>query len=827
MWKNAKWIGIPREEIRDKQIFHGDLGGRFACFRCDKELPAGCTLSLDITANSRYRLWINGEPVLSGPCKGDRQRQYYETVDVTNWLHAGHNVFCAQVLYCDPDMVESEIGERAAIYGVVGRQCGHRLAIEGVILDSAGEMVETITTGLTGWRVWLDNSYFLKSDEHTQFLGAVIEQIDAGQTPIHWREADFDCVSWRPARVFEPGLAEDPLRLVGVTPLFRLRKREIPLLYERRQGFVRCFDRAGNDLSLLSAGSMEVRAGDRAEILLDAGAILNAYPCFHFNGGRGAKVEITYFEKFGGPGSDTVRSDVRGEVEGITDTIALDGSGLCFEPFWVRTFRFVLLKVETAESPVTVYAPQFNKTGYPLPVESHVESSEPWVARLWEICVRTLENCMLETYLDCPYYEQLQYGMDTRLEAQYTYAVSRDAALVRKALLDFHYGMQPEGLNAGKAPSAYLQILSTFSLHYIFLLCEYAELHDDAALLRRKADDMDGIKAPNAGANGDAGLLRRKTDDMDGMKVSIAGANGDAGLLRLCRGDIDRILDVFDSRIGPDGLVGRLDYWNFVDWNDAWNETGGAPAALKNGPSTIINLMYAYALQCAADFMEGQGRTGLASEYREQCTHILSAVEGLCWDEEAGLYREGPDFQQFSRHAQAWAVLNGLKEGEDAARLLKAALEREDILRCSFSASYEWFRALEKAGLYDDMRKELEPWIELLDLDCTCCPETPKGARSECHAWSALPLYELVRTMAGVKPQKDGRLLIAPHPTGLPDLCGQAATENGMVSFDYKKNKTGKWEFSLTLPAGASGVFRFPNGQETALGEGCQILKEE
>lgn len=779
MWKRAKWLGIPLEEIREKGIYHGDLGGRFAYFRCDRELPEGCSLTLDITANSRYRLWINGEAVLSGPCKGDRSRQYYETVDVTQWLRAGHNVFCVQVLYCDPDTVEWQIGERAAIYGVVGRQCGHRLAIEGDIADAAGDAAETVTTGLADWRVWLDNSYYLKSDEHTQFLGAVIEQFDVAQTPIRWKEADYDCGAWRPAQALEPGTAEDPFRFVGVTPMFRLREREIPLLFEKKQGFVRCFDRNGKNLTLLETGRCEVAAGERSEILLDAGELLNAYPRFRFRGGKGARLSITYFEKFGGPGSDAVRSDLRGEVTGITDLITPDGSELCFEPFWVRTFRFVRLTVETAGSPVTVFAPQFNRTGYPLNVESRAESSAPWVAGLWDICVRTLENCMLETYMDCPYYEQLQYGMDTRLEAQYTYAVSRDTALVRKALLDFHYGMQPEGLNAGKAPSAYLQILSTFSLHYIFMLCEYAALHDNAALLR------------------------------------------------LCRGDIDRILDVFDSRIGEDGLVGRLDFWNFVDWNDAWNETAGAPAALQSGPSAIINLMYACALGCAADFMDGQGRPGLAAEYRERRTRILSAVEALCWDEAAGLYREGPDFQQFSRHAQAWAVLNGLREGDAAVRLLKAALAREDILHCSFSASYDWFRALEKAGLYDDMRRELQPWIALLDLDCTTCPETPKGARSECHAWSALPLYELMRTAAGIHPQKDGGIHVAPHTMDLPDLRGQAASKNGPVSFDYRKNDAGRWEYALTLPAGTGGLFRFPDGREAVLHEGRQLLKEE
>ncbi len=61
----------------------------------------------------------------------------------------------------------------------------------------------------------------------------------------------------------------------------------------------------------------------------------------------------------------------------------------------------------------------------------------------------------------------------------------------------------------------------------------------------------------------------------------------------------------------------------------------------------------------------------------------------------------------------------------------------------------------------------------------------------------------------------------------LPDLRGQAASKNGPVSFDYRKNDAGRWEYALTLPAGTGGLFRFPDGREAVLHEGRQLLKEE
>lgn len=70
MWKRAKWLGIPREELREKEIYHGDLGGRFAYFRCDKELPTGCSLTLDITAIPVTDSGSTGKACSPAPARG-------------------------------------------------------------------------------------------------------------------------------------------------------------------------------------------------------------------------------------------------------------------------------------------------------------------------------------------------------------------------------------------------------------------------------------------------------------------------------------------------------------------------------------------------------------------------------------------------------------------------------------------------------------------------------------------------------------------------------------------------------------------------------------
>ena len=890
MWKEACWLRVPAEEIKSKEIFEGDLNGRFAWFRCGINAPFDGRLKILISAVSRYRLWVNGAPVHSGPLRGDRYRQYYDELDLSTYLKEGQNTILVKVLYGNPYSVFSQHEERTPLFSLTSAPaCSQLLAVEGDIRTKDGEYAGTVTTGKAPWQVTLDNSfYLLAGDAATANLGAVRENINVEEQ----RKAIAYVEAERAGSVV-PDIID---RSVGFLGHFVMTPRDIPLMAEEEGRFseetVRAFgqteepasegqvsqegqpasedqisregqpasegqvsqegqpasedqisqegqpasedqisregqpasegqvsqegqpasegqvsregqpasedqiSREGQPASedqipqeghppagsqpAAHAPAFRIPPHEEKSFLLDPQFHINAYMQYYFTSGRNASVTLLYSEKFESlDGTTEIQRDDRehGILKGLVDTLVLDGNPFVYEPFWFRTFRFILLTVRTKEEAAVVYLPRFFKTGYPLQTVTRLSSEDPGAEQLFAICERTLRNCMMETYMDCPFYEQMQFPMDTRLQMLFTYAVSRDTRLAKKALLDFHSSMIPDGLIQGKAPCAFTEVITTFSLYYIFALAEYYEYTKDLDLICRY------------------------------------------------RADVDMILEYYHRHIGDDGLVKDLDYWPFVDWQSAWGDNFGRPNACRQGSSSIINLMYALALKKGAFIYRETGRPGMAEEYLERSSSIITKIKELCYDEDKGLLMEGPGFKEYSQHAQSWAVLNGMFGKEEAAEILRRTLADPEVIQCSFSTGYEVFRAFEEAGIYGEVKPLWDRWLRLIALHCTTCPEEPGKGRSECHAWSALPLYEMVRVMAGIRPENPGwgRIVIRPDLSLVPSLKGTVCLPKGEVRIDYRKDPE---EYRIWLPEGTEAVFEWQSGKREALYAGLNVVSQ-
>lgn len=93
--------------------------------------------------------------------------------------------------------------------------------------------------------------------------------------------------------------------------------------------------------------------------------------------------------------------------------------------------------------------------------------------------------------------------------------------------------------------------------------------------------------------------------------------------------------------------------------------------------------------------------------------------------------------------------------GEAAKTLMRKTIrDREELglAKASFAMSFYLFRAVAKAGIYEEVWDELlSPWKKMLDQNLTTWAEGESMTRSDCHGWSATPMYEIVREVVGIK----------------------------------------------------------------------------
>lgn len=773
--EEAKWIWHPHWKEEDEAGV-----GQFVYFRKNVELEQGHYLcSLRISADSRYRLFINGIPVSRGPCKGDRFTWYYEELEVGQYLQEGTNVFAVQVLRYPYKGGGNQSVWRTRLPG---------LYVHAAIRDELDQRVAAAHTDET-WQSLKDEAITLSQGIYTQFLG-ITETVNGGKRPFGWTEAKDGAVTWEQAIAYEFDLVHGELKP------WELRERPIPMLYEapgRFMGVTKLSDSArqaewqgllANDRPLVIAPHTTITAD------LDAGELTTGYLELLMEGGRGSEIELLCAECYENPPidipwlrdkgdrTDSIHGDLYGDVDryrpaggqAIRGRMSLEH----YEPFWFRTFRYVRVVIKTAEEGLTLHQLAYRETGYPLEVRAAYTSSDPQESALWDISVRTLRRCMHETYEDCPYYEQLQYVMDTRAQMQFTYLLSGDDRLARRTLFDFYSSQLPEGLTQSRYPCVSPQVIPGFSLYWIFMLHDHMMFAGDRELVERY---LPGVAA---------------------------------------------VLGYFHRKIDEHGLVGKMNprYWSFVDWADQWKEDYGVPQAARKGPLTVYCLMYISALQKSAELAAYAGQHDAAQAYIKRAEQMQEAVKTHCTSlTRPGCLTDGPGVEAFSQHTQIWAVLTGTLSGAEARQALEQALASPDFVPCSFAMTIYLFRALALVGLYDKVHGLLSPWRQMAASGLTTWMEDTVSQRSDAHAWGAVPIVEYATETLGVQITAPGssEIIISPRTGHLSYAEGDVMTSKGPVNVKWKVEES-RFHFSAAWPPAIACTIVLPNGERVNAG---------
>ena len=731
--------------ITDKNANSGDGLYRF---RRRFNAKKGSRLNVRVSADTRYKLFINGNEVLCGPCKGNRFVTYYETADLSNYLTDGENNIEALVLHLDYRMAAIHRTEKMAFM----------LDGEVVHPDGGSENVSTDEN----WLVARDNSFICTAPPYW-CLTDFTEKIEFSAANLDFAPAEKVCDA-----VFDRDYAYGEISKWVLSP------REIPPLTNTERKFVRVMKSSLPADEIILGGEISFPPNSTSFVEIDAGVHFTGTPHIKISGGKGAEVKLTYAESYifkdGWKITKKNRDNTDGIIYGMTDQLVCDGEAHIYEPFWFRTFRFVRVEVTTADSPLSLSDLKFYENKYPLAVSAKFESSDPDAAALWETSIRTVNNCMHETFEDCPYYEQTQYAMDTRLEALFTFCLGSDRRLAKKCLTEFMQSQYPDGMTQARYPSLNEQVIPGFALHVIYLAADY---------LKYTPTDRRFIR----------GLLPK----------------------------IDAILNWFDNRVNESGVVGDTEYWRFLDWVKEWKD--GSPG---KGAMSCYSFMYSLALKCAADLYNEFGFCDMAAEYEKRRERINKAAYEFFYNGEKSLFADTEN-GGYSWHSQIWAVLADAVTGAEATALLERMLSDKTLSRCSYSMMFFVFRALEKAGLYEKAYDLLEGWRNMLSRGLTTWAEDDIQERSDCHGWGSLPIYEFTSVILGVKPLGyDGKAVeIRPNLAGLDFAKGVVPTSAGDIKVDWKKD--GK-NFALTVEGDGEKHIIMPNGESHIVTEPKKTL---
>jgi hypothetical protein len=533
------------------------------------------------------------------------------------------------------------------------------------------------------------------------------------------------------------------------------------------------------DAFLRGEGDLVVPPNTRAVLLLDQAHLTNAFAVLETSGGAGSTVALVYAEALkDAQGEKGNRNEIEGKtIAGVRDEFRPDGSERRrFQTLWFRTWRYVQLEVETGAEPLRIHDLHGIFVAYPFELVSRFESDLAWLEDMWEINWRGARLCAWETYFDTPYYEQLQYIGDTRIQALITLYMTEDDRLVRQALEHFDLSRIPEGITASRYPSDLAQYIPTFSLVWVAMVHDYWMHRDDPDYVR---GFLPGIRAA---------------------------------------------LGWFERRVDESGMLGPIPWWPYMDWAEEWR--GGVPPGGWEGHSTSITLLYVYALERAAELESALGMAGHAASDRSRAQSLREAVRSRTWDAARGLFRDTPEADSYSQQANVLAVLTDAVPQDEQAAVMERVLSEASLTQSTYYFSFYQLEALWKAGLGERYVEQLAPWQGMLDLGLTTVPEKPEPTRSDSHAWSAHPNYGLLATVLGVRPGEPGfrSVRITPHLGPLQRAEGRVPHPLGMIDVGLARTDGEGLRGEITLPPGLEGILEW-GGKETVLKPGRQEVE--
>jgi alpha-L-rhamnosidase len=794
----ARWIWYPSGRC---------LANTFVLFRRLVTLPATPKRATGwISADSRYKLEVNGRRVQWGPAPADPRWPEADPLDLTDTLEAGGNAIGVTVLYYGHGDGTWPLGKPGFLFWLEVEEADG--SIEKLVSDSS-------------WRAHLARAW-PPGQYKRWYLRSLQEEFDANDYPYGWATTNFaEDSQWVPAMELEgspnrPALATNYYEYIHdlreSPPQTELRPRSIPMLEEKSVPVGRLAEALWLDWRRPPREYFEFRPPDAFEAIRLSGAaeiapgqwqvLLNGqraavltfeldeqvvgWPYFTIEAPAGTTVELLVQEahEIGGPPL------LNSHFDSWTRFICRQGVNQ-FECFDFESLRWLQLHIHGARGRIKIHDVGVRRRVFPWPHTPRIRVSDPPLQRLFGAAVNTLNNCAQETLVDGMARERQQYSGDGGHQAHALHLAFGETRLPARYLVTFSQGQTLDGYFLDCWP-AYDRL---------------ARLFERQVELTRWGPILDH----GVGFNFDCWYHYLYTGDIEALREPYPRLIRFAQYLHGLRGR-DRLLPVEN--------IGIPSVW--IDHN-AYEKQRHKQCAFNLYAAAMFE--HALAPLCRAFGDKKQEKTA-----RSFARNLLAAAVGKFWNPEREVFvnnlpwikEEGGS--RLCDRSLATAVLYDQCPGGKTSTALEALTECPPEMGLSYPANAGWrLWALATAGLGQVIIKDLrERWATMDSVRLNNTIQEDWQARPDSgQQWShcaVAPLYIAYMGLAGIRPLEPGfrRVEIRPQTADLELLDLTAYTVRGPIAF-RAQGYPGSRELRLELPPGCESELLLPEREAVSL----------
>ncbi len=725
VFSGAQWIWRQLEPIENQYV---DFLGSFT----SKDETA---YTIRISADSQYCLYVNGRLAGFGQYADYPAYKVYDELDITPFVQPGENRFAVGAYSPVTDSSCYRYGKQAVIYELLAD--GAPIAVSGP--DTLCRQHPGYQSGkmdFVTWQLGYSFAYDARGEGEQARPAVALEHTRAffprptpklrledrrpaalqSQGVFHWAPAErADTLGKR--MQYAPLAFRELRELAGqpTAPTFP-REEGVSFASEEGDGLYLLLDCGEEDAGFLD---LELDVDEGTEILIGWGEHTDDLRLRTFVGSRNFAAQY----------------------------IAKQGRQRFTQVYRRAGLRYVELFV--AAHWCTLYYAGVRPTVYPVSEQPAFHVADRLHERIYEVCKRTLLECLHEHYEDCPWREQALYAMDSRNQMLCGYYAFGEYAAPRASLKLLALSLREDGLLELCAPAKVPVTIPSFSAMFIVELYEYLLFSGDK--------DFAAELLPTARA----------------------------------------LADAFAARRADNGLIPaytRKEHWNFYEWQPYLE--GYQTHPLDTEPVRFdapLQCFVVLALSRLADLCDALGEPG-GADYRAMADEMRAATHALFWEEETGGYASFANSKnrwQFAQLTQALAVCADVCPDALIDRVLPH-LTGGDMVPVTLSYSVFQFDALmRRPETYARwvFNHIADDWGHMLYREATTFWETLVGAPdfdnagSLCHGWSAVPVYVYFAYGLGLYPTAPGftEYRVAPVDSGLYELSGRLLTADGRL----------------------------------------------